>query len=208
MKTKIGISLVMLSLIFCVSVNAQEWGIRNGVTAATFAETGDLYDNNNTTLSYTCGVFRTFKLNERFKLLPEVNYARKGRTSYTKLPNITAQADYFVHYLLIPLQLQYVEQLNTGRSGTQIHFMAGPYMAFPFKDEVKNIHSDNILPLDEMLSNPKNDVGLTIGLGCEFPLYRNHFLIDLKYELGMREIANMPNDFRSKALNLTLGYAF
>lgn len=208
MKTKIGISIVMLSMIFCVSGNAKEWGIRSGVTAATFAETGDIYDNNHTTLSYTCGVFRTFKLNERFRLLPEVNYTRKGRTSFTKLTDVTAQADYSVHYLLIPLQLQYVEQLNTGRSGTQIHFMGGPYMAFPFKDEIKNVHSENMLPLDEMLSKPNHDVGLTMGLGCEFPLFRNHFLIDLKYELGMREIATMPNDFRSKALNLTLGYAF
>lgn len=188
--------------------HSQNRGFRSGVALTTLSKTGDLGDNDQMVVSFTAGAFRAFPVKDRLYLLPELNYMKKGRSENTQLTGYPHQADYHVHYLQVPVQLQYVNTEIVSRPGAQMHFHAGPYVAFALKDKVSSVdrmHEKSSASLEE---TEKTDFGLSIGMGYQRPLAGNHLRVDLKYDMGLAEVANHPDDFRTKALSLTLGVAF
>lgn len=196
---------LLLFLVIQQPVTAQIRGFKTGMTLSTFSKTGNLYDNDHGTVAFTAGAFRAIPLQGGFSLMPELNYVRKGRSAHMVLPGFTAEADYCIHYLQLPLQLQYVNQQIVKVSGAQIHFLAGPYLAYAFKDKISGNLPGQPTSVPE---DPKHDLGFSMGMGYQFPLASNFMRLDLKYDMGMTKMANQPDNFRTKALSLTLGYAF
>lgn len=190
---------LLLVLIASLSFGQISYGLRNGVAATTFALKGNLPDNNNVTFSYTAGAFVDLPLTKSLFIQPEVNYIRKGRSLETTELNTAIETDYTVNYLQIPMLLQYRDDEMQNRHGYIFYVNAGPYAAFALSDRAKPALAS--MPSASL----KNDWGATLGIGVQTPVCGKDIRFDLRYDMGLSEIANQPEDYRTKALSLTVG---
>lgn len=203
MKTKNSILVTLvLSLIATVSVAQVNFGLRTGVAATTLAPKGNLLENNNTTLSYTAGAFASVPLSQSFAFQPEINYIRKGRTDETSELSTTSASKFSNDYLQVPLLLQFRDARSLSSNGTAFYINAGPYAGFVLDSRAKTNAGGAMLALSE---SKKTDWGASFGIGYQSPLFSKAIRFDLRYDMGLSEIANQPADYRTKALSLTVG---
>jgi hypothetical protein len=200
MKTIKYLFFVLLLVLGSSTTFAQvNFGVRNGVAATTFALKGNLPDNNNVTFSYFAGAFADLPLTKSFYIQPEINYVRKGRSQETSELNTAIETDYMVHYLQVPVLLQYRDNQMQNDRGYIFYVNAGPYTAFALNDQARPTLAN--MPGE----SKKTDWGATLGIGLQTPIIGKDIRFDLRYDMGLSEIANQPEDYRTKALSLTIG---
>lgn len=207
MKTKTSILLVLAVIMLIPAItNAQtSIGIRHGVAASTLSDKGNLYNDNNVTFSYAAGVFTTFSLNKSLAIQPELNYVRKGRSNETSELNTLNKTDFLLHYLQIPVLLQYRNDQLLNKSESVFYINGGPYAAFVVNTQTRVSKTDEggiLTPID---NSKKTDWGATLGIGFQTPIRQKDVRFDLRYDMGLSEIANQPTDYRTKALSFTIG---
>jgi hypothetical protein len=207
MKTKNSIMLALASvMLISTAASAQTAiGLRHGVAASTLSDKGNLYNDNNVTLSYTAGVFSTFTLNKSLSLQPEINYVRKGRSNETTELNTSFKTDFLLHYLQVPVLLQYRNDQLLNKSGSVFYINGGPYAAFVLNTQTRVSQSDEggiLSPIDD---SKKTDWGATLGIGFQTPIRQKDVRFDLRYDMGLSEIEQQPSEYRTKALSLTIG---
>lgn len=209
MKTKSILLVVAISLLAPAALLAQTtFGLRNGVAASTLSAKGDLYNDNNVTFSYTAGVFSTIQFNKLLAIQPELNYVRKGRNSETTELNTTTETDFLIDYLQVPVLFQYRNDQLLNKSGSVFYIHAGPYAAFVLNTKTK-ISDNNENAAEVETDDSKNtDWGATMGIGFQTPVFKQDICFDLRYDMGLSEIAQQPTDYRTKALSLTVGIKF
>jgi len=209
MKTKNPIMLAVSTALLFISMSTfaqTSFGFRNGVAATTLSAKGDLFNNNNMTISYTAGIFSTISLNKSLAIQPELNYVRKGRSNETSELNTTTETDFLLNYLEIPVLLQYRNDQMLEKSGSVFYINAGPYAGFVLSTKTKASDGEGSTP---NISDEKNtDWGATMGIGFQTPIFKKDICFDLRYDMGLSEIAQQPDDYRTKALSLTVGIKF
>jgi hypothetical protein len=205
MKTKNSIMLALALMLISTSAFAQiNFGLRNGIAATTFSDKGDLYNDNNVTFSYTAGAFATIPVYKSFAIQPELNYVRKGRSNETTELNTTVETDFMLHYLQVPVLLQYRNDQMLNKSGSVFYINAGPYAAFVLNTQTRVSGDNEGTPVP--VSDSKNtDWGTTFGIGFQTPIFKKDICFDLRYDMGLSEIEQQPADYRTKALSLTIG---
>lgn len=208
MKTKTNILiLLMLSLFIVNVVNAQViYGTRHGVSLSTLSKTGDFADNDKMIATYTGGLFVAVPMNGEFAIQPELNYLCKGRSSIkTDYATPTFSSRY--HYLQVPVMLRYNSNV-TGNENTQLYFTAGPYASVLLKSQCK-LKNCNEWTDDKYDNGDKDpDLGVILAMGVTFPVKTLKFQADLRYDMGLSKLNFQPDDYRTKALSLTLGILF
>jgi len=206
MKTKNSIMLALaLTLISTVTFAQINIGLRHGVAATTFSDKGNLIDNSNDTYSYTAGAFFTIPVFKSLAIQPEINYVRKGRSDETTALNTPIETDFMLQYLQIPVLLQYRNNQMFNKSESVFYVNAGPYTALALNTQKRlsnGSEGDLLIPVKE--SN-NTDLGLTFGIGLQTPIRHKDVCFDLRYDMGLSEIELQPNDYRTKALSLTIG---
>jgi hypothetical protein len=207
MKTKNSIMLAMAIMVLIpTALFAQTTlGLRQGVAATTLSAKGDLYNDNNVTFSYTAWVFSTFSINKFLAIQPEVNYVRKGRCNETTELNTTTKTDFLLHFMQVPILFQYRNDQLLNKSGSVFYINAGPYAGFVLNTQTRISETNEggtLVPVDD---SKKTDWGASMGIGFQTPIRKNDVRIDLRYDMGLSEIANQPTDYRTKALSLTIG---
>ena len=190
---------LLLVLISTASYGQINFGVRNGIAATTFAQKGNLPDNNNVTISYTAGAFLDLPVSKSLFIQPEINYIRKGRSQETSELTTGIKTDYMINYLQMPVLLQYRDNEITNNHGYIFYANAGPYAAFALNDQTKPTFAGM------NTESRKTDWGATLGIGLQTPIFGKDIRFDLRYDMGLSEIANQPDDYRTKALSLTVG---
>ncbi len=208
MKTRNSILIALTACMFITTASFAQtsFGFRNGVAATTLSDKGNLYNDNNVTFSYTAGVFSTISLNKSLAIQPEVNYVRKGRCNETTELNTTAKTDFLIDYLQVPVLFQYRNDQVFAKAGTEFYINAGPYAAFVLNTKTRV--SDNNAEgstVAEVSDSKNTDWGATMGIGVKAPILKKNICFDLRYDMGVSEIASQPNEYRTKALSLTVG---
>lgn len=200
--------MLALAVILLISTSATAQtviGLRHGVAASTLSDKGNLYNDNNVTLSYTAGVFATFPLNKSLAIQPEINYVRKGRSNETSVLGTTTNTDFLLHYMQVPVLLQYRNDQLLNKSGSVFYINGGPYAAFVLNTQTrvtKNNEGGILLPVN---SSNNTDWGATLGIGFQTPIRQKDVRFDLRYDMGLSEVAQQPTEYRTKALSLTIG---
>ena len=209
MKSKSILLVVAVSLLAPAALLAQTaFGLRTGVAATTLSAKGDLYNDNNVTFSYTAGVFSTIQLNKMLAVQPELNYVRKGRSNETTELNTTTETVFLLDYLQVPVLFQYRNDQLLNKSGSVFYISAGPYAGFVLNTKTKASNSDENAPEIETDDSKNTDWGATMGIGFQTPIFKQDICFDLRYDMGLSEIAQQPTDYRTKALSLTVGIKF
>ncbi len=208
MKTKTNIlAFLALSLFFVNGVNAQViYGTRHGVSISTLSKTGDFADNDKMIATYTGGLFIAAPIKGGFAIQPELNYLCKGRSSI-KSDYATPTFSSRYHYLQVPVMLRYNSNV-TGNENTQLYFTAGPYASVLLKSQCK-LKNCNEWTDDKYDNGDKDpDLGVILAMGVTFPVKTLKFQADLRYDMGLSKLNFQPDDYRTKALSLTLGIIF
>ena len=208
MKTKTNmIALLMLSLFFVNGVNAQvSFGTRHGVSLSTLSKTGDFADNDKMIATYTGGLFVVVPFKGDFAIQPELNYLYKGRSTIKSELGVTEFSSRY-HYLQVPVLLRYNSNV-TGNENTKLYFTAGPYASALLKSQckLKNCNEWTDDKYDNVEKDP--DLGVIIGMGVTFPVKNLKLQADLRYDMGLSKLNFQPDNYRTKALSLTLGIMF
>lgn len=208
MKTINSNLLALAIMLVSTSAFAQiNFGLRNGIAATTFADKGNLADNNNVTFSYTVGGFASIPVINSFAIRPEVNYVRKGRSKETSELNTTVETDFVIHNLQIPVLFQYRDDQMLNKSGSVFYINAGPYAAFALNTQTF-VSSGNEGSAVSVSDSKNTDWGATMGIGFQTPIFRKDICFDLRYDVGLSEIEQQPTDYRTKSLSLTVGIVF
>lgn len=195
-----------IMLLALLSAEAQTTlGIKNGIAASTFSDKGNLYNDNNVTLSYTAGLFANIQLNKSLALQPEINYTRKGRSNETFELNSDQKIDFLLHYLHIPVLFQYKNDQLLNKSGSVFYLNAGPYAAFVLNTQTRLSDSENNSSFVLTNKSQNTDWGAVLGIGFQTPIRKKDIRFDLRYDLGLSEIEGQPEEYRTKALSLTIG---
>lgn len=195
-----------IMLLALLSAEAQTTlGIKNGIAASTFSDKGNLYNDNNVTLSYTAGLFANIQLNKSLALQPEINYVRKGRSNETFELNSDQKIDFLLHYLQIPVLFQYKNDQLLNKSGSVFYLNAGPYAAFVLNTQTRLSDSENNSSFVLTNKSQNTDWGAVLGIGFQTPIRKKDIRFDLRYDLGLSEIEGQPEEYRTKALSLTIG---
>lgn len=203
MKTTRSILLVTVLTLLSVTTMAQvRLGFRAGSMISTFAEKGNLPDNNNMMASVEAGSFLSVPFSRSLLLQPEINWMSKGRTSETTELGTNLSTDYRVGYLQVPILLQYRDGSRFAGSGSAFYINAGPYAGFALDQKTETSGAGNV----SLNEGSRTDWGATLGIGYERKLGKNALRFDLRYDMGLSEIANQPTDYRTKGLSLTLGF--
>jgi len=209
MKTKSILLFVAISLLAPAALFAQTaFGLRTGVAATTLSAKGDLYNDNNVTFSFTAGAFSTIQLNKSLAVQPELNYVRKGRSNETTELNTTTETDFLLDYLQIPVLFQYRNDQLLNKSGSVFYIHAGPYAGFVLNTKTRASDNDENTPEIETDDSKNTDWGATMGIGFQTPIFKQDICFDLRYDMGLSEIAQQPTDYRTKALSLSVGIKF
>ena len=108
MSTRKSILFASALMLVSVSTFAQTtFGLKQGAAMTTLSAKGDLYNDNNNSFSYNAGLFATIPVNTFLAIQPEINYVRKGRCNETTELNTTTKTDFLLHYMQVPVLLQY-----------------------------------------------------------------------------------------------------
>ena len=209
MKTNkmIRIAVILLTIVPFMARAQVSFGTRQGITISTLSKPGDLYDNDQLTVSYTGGVFASIPLVKNLAVQPEINYIRKGRCSENNISGTSQETTCKYNYLQVPVLARYSSSLS-GYPKSSIFFNAGPYAAVLLKSE-RNLSNGNELPASQVTETDKSpDLGLILGGGITFPVNKFKFQVDLRYDMGLSKLDNQPDDYRTKALSLAVGIAF
>ena len=171
----------------------------------TLSAKGDLYNDNNNSFSYNAGLFATIPVNTFLAIQPEINYVRKGRCNETTELNTTTKTDFLLHYMQVPVLLQYRNNQLLNKSASVFFINAGPYAGFVLDTQTRVSESSEGGMLVPVEDDKNTDWGAVFGIGVQTPIRGKEVRFDLRYDMGLSEIANQPTDYRTKALSLTVG---
>lgn len=208
MKTKQLFTATLLLLIATYASPAFSQvsaGIKHGVAMTTFAAKGNLYNNDEPTFSYTAGAYLTVPVYKSIELQTELNYVRKGRTNESSELQTIVSTDYMIHYMQVPLLLQYRNANVIGKDNSSFFVTVGPYAAFALDYQTRTSSAPEHYTTLSIPEKNNTDWGAVLGIGFQTPVRGKNVRMDLRYDLGLTEIANQPDDYRTKSLSLTIG---
>ncbi|HNW53693.1 MAG TPA: porin family protein [Bacteroidales bacterium] len=206
MSTRKSILFASALMLVSVSTFAQTtFGLKQGAAMTTLSAKGDLYNDNNNSFSYNAGLFATIPVNTFLAIQPEINYVRKGRCNETTELNTTTKTDFLLHYMQVPVLLQYRNNQLLNKSASVFFINAGPYAGFVLDTQTRVSESSEGGMLVPVEDDKNTDWGAVFGIGVQTPIRGKEVRFDLRYDMGLSEIANQPTDYRTKALSLTVG---
>ena len=206
MSTRKSILFASALMLVSVSTFAQTtFGLKQGAAMTTLSAKGDLYNDNNNSFSYNAGLFATIPVNTFLAIQPEINYVRKGRCNETTELNTTTKTDFLLHYMQVPVLLQYRNNQLLNKSASVFFINAGPYAGFVLDTQTRVSESSEGGMLVPVEDDKNTDWGAVFGIGVQTPIRGKEVRFDLRYDMGLSEMANQPTDYRTKALSLTVG---
>ena len=158
------------------------FGVKGGLNLANLYI--DEVNDEKTKVGLHAGLWMKAPLGDLFAIQPELLWSSKG-TRIGSYQNIPFTQDGQVRFNLNYLELPVLASLTLG----PVSIQAGPYVAYLFNANVKNLKEDlttaNALDLDRNDFN-STDFGLAGGLALDI----KGFQLGARYNYGLREIGN------------------
>lgn len=202
-KTKrIGVfvvSLLLVGLLVSPGFSAVKFGVKAGLALANWSTSEPLFEGYplKSKAGFVFGVFSNIGLAKNFSFQPEVLYIQKGSKVNITEGEVTGTVWFNADYLEIPLLLMYSFQKEDSKLIPSI--FAGPFIGFNLsaKEKIK-------IPGEEYTYDFKDEIknveyGVTVGLGLAKKMSRLTLHADIRYDLGLSNIAETTEgDFSIK----------
>jgi hypothetical protein len=192
-RTPVLAIMLALGAGLTASANAQEIGVKGGLTFSTLSET-DLSPNFKSRTGFVAGVHFGIPLGKSFLLQPEGLITQSGTTAEED----GEEGDVKISYLQIPLNLR----INFGSGSIRPFILAGPYAAFRLSCSVDDIFDSSCDELDL----GSTDWGVDFGGGLRF----GNVFAEARYNLGLTNIHELSDGFDAKqrSFMVMVGIAF
>ncbi len=172
---------------------------------------------NSPVITVAGGLFVQYNLSDHFALRTNAWYETKGSVAkgneLDKNNNVVAfsTANHF-NYLTVPLLGRYTHGIHIGSAALGCFVNVGPYMGMLLSQSTVR---DGITSatIDNSSNYKKTDLGLSVGIGFEYPL-KNKFGLsfEVRNNLGLVNISNIPlyNDgsIMTNSTNFLFGFAY
>ncbi len=206
MKTSFCLTCIIIVLVSTSSLGQSiNTGVKVGLNSATI---GGSDASGQSITSFDAGMFASFNLAGLLALQPELLYTMKGyKASYPVLDvigpipfgsgNLTAK----ISYLEIPVLLK----LNTSSFGIiKPNIFAGPEVAFKLSGKATSGSPSREQDLQNINST---DFGIIVGAGININLPITTLMVDIRYDIGMRDLNSYSNppDIKNRVLSLNAG---
>ncbi len=192
-------------------------GLKAGVSISNLA--GELHDlaGLESRTKPTFGGFVRFDVAPSFAIVPEVQYVQKGAKVQGTATDAdgnqvgTIEASYQLHYLEIPVLVEY-RFATGGRVAPNVY--VAPTVAFATTRKFVMDTSTGVLggsaDIDLKDDVRNTDFLAAMGAGLDIGAGSGAVTLDVRYELGLREIfdATGAADDKNRTLLFTLGYSF
>ncbi|USD24532.1 porin family protein [Flagellimonas marinaquae] len=201
------VSLVVLSLIAFLKVNAQdngefEFGIQSGLNLANVS-TIDGQDNANTRISFNTGISGEYYFSDRWGLKGKLIYDSKGWAdgfiNDEENNNFTA-TNFKLNYLSIPIMANW--HFGSNRNW---YLNFGPYLGLLISAK------DSELGIDVKEAFKSTDLGLALGIGYKFRINNNtQLFFEFDGQSGFVDIfeENLGETVRNTRSSLNFGVLF
>lgn len=202
-------AIALLGLLGVNDLSAQA-GLKGGVNFSTLSQKGAglVSFSWGSLTGFTLGGFYEFDINEVVSVQPELLYAKKGGELEGTLLGILGSKSLSIHYLEIPVLLKL--KFPT-RAGIGPHVFVGPYGAVKLSDqgELKVL---GVELEEEVIGIKGSDFGFTFGGGFDFPMDRLTVTFDLRYDLGLTNVAEpllgVENEMKTRSFMIMAGVGF
>lgn len=166
-------SITVVFSLLCLSVNAQNIGIKGGLNFATVSNYGD-----NNRVSGNVGLYFHSKLNRTWAIQPEILYSGEGVKYYTT--PYGAENTLALSYIQVPIMFQYYPV-------RQFYLEFGPQIGALINASVKD---DNNNKINVNSDYNKLAVSLDAGMGIQATRQLGFFA---RYNFGMTDVTSGDN---------------
>ena len=204
MKRAVTAVSLLLAMLVALPLQAQsKWGLIGGISTGKMLDEfngTDFTEDEDGLLGFVIGLTMQKELKNSLSFAPEAMFVSGKGFSFAD-----GDGKLTMSYIEVPLLLR----LGFATSGNIKPFLtAGPSLGFQLSctatDEDEDFDCDEFFEEDE--SYKAFDAGLIVGGG----LTRDRWSLNLRYDMGLTNIAEGPPGWNSKhrALMVLLGYAF
>ncbi len=165
-------------------------GLRLGANFANMS--GEQLEDNGMKFGLNFGALLTYSVSPEFGISGEVNYSSKGSK------NKTSDIALNLNYLEIPVYANYF--LGKTEATFRPKLMLGGYFGYLMSARVEGV---------EVNGYNTGDFGVLLGAGGHYRLGGGNWLnMDLRYTLGLANVANVPNNMAVKNGVFSLNFAW
>jgi hypothetical protein len=196
MKTLLRMALP-LALLIAAPLQAQTTiGVKGGINVANVdTNVSDISDLAESKTGFVGGAFATFGLGSLFALQPELLYSQKG----FKAEESGQSAELGLNYFEIPLLLKAQFKLAMLRPA----IYAGPVLSFETSCTFSFSGASEDCDAGDDFSNRKTtEWGAVFGANLDFFLGPVTLIVDGRYQLGLTNLADVPEDDDSVKSNV------
>ena len=199
--------LILMQLVHPLSAQV---GLKAGVNFSSLSEKGAglVSFSWGVATGFTLGAFYAININPYLAIQPELYYSKKGGKLEGSILDILGSKSIAIHYLELPVLLKFKFPTQSRVSPS---VFVGPYVSLKLSDkgEIKVLG----LKLEEHLVGIKgSDFGLVFGGGIDFKVSNVLVLLDIRYDLGLVNIAEpilgIENEMKTRSLVLMAGVGF
>ena len=219
-KLKLSLVIALLGMVSLVNAQSASVTVKGGLNMSNFY--GKNLSDKNVKAGFHAGVGLDLEFVTNISLQTGLYYTSKGAEYTTNIKGPVGDVEYDVtaNYIQLPIHIAYKMEV---KPETRLFLHAGPYLAYGVggkrtiekKSDLNSIPdylgAEEINTFDKDFGYKPFDYGVGVGVGIEFDL----FLIDLGWDMGLKNIARNINEipvYKPKVKNqsayLSIGYKF
>lgn len=201
------LSTLFLAATIPAAQAADRAGFQVGANLARLSTTPDI--DSSTDSNFMITGFGEFEINPRFSIEPQIRYIEKGGDVSSLDVSATADVSRTLKYFEVPLHFKW--KFREGEAFRPYAFI-GPSLAFKIGDSTTITPRSTGTPLNANIANDSVrsiDFAAEIGGGAEFN-FTDEFAVRLgaAYSLGLLDVNETPNNWKTRGLQLFAGMSF
>jgi hypothetical protein len=206
----VALALLLVGVLTSPGFSGIKLGVKGGFSLADLTFKPELTDS---PLTSKAGAVGGISLNvgiaSFFSLQPEVLYVQKGTKGSDTVEGVEITGKYELDYVEVPLLLNF----SFAKEGSSFvpSIFAGPYAGFNARAKIKVTEAGESYSEDFKDEVKDTDFGLTFGIGLGKKIGSGKITIDVRYDLGLTNIAEGMSEgesVKNKSWLFMLGYYF
>jgi len=206
----VALALLLVGLLTSPGFSGIKLGVKGGFSLADLTFKPEL---TNSPLASKAGAVGGISLNVNiasfFSLQPEVLYVQKGTKGSDTVEGVEITGKYELDYVEVPLLLNFSFPIAGSSFVPSVY--AGPYAGFNARAKIKVTEDGESYSEDFKDEVKDTDFGLTFGIGLGKKIGSGKITIDVRYDLGLTNIAEgmaEGESVKNKSWLFMLGYYF
>ena len=201
--------LIALAVLLPAASRAQValgFGVKAGLNMSSLSSNVD--DELKSKMGFAAGAFVNFDLGKGLSIQPELLYSQKGAKYSETIDGESYTLSMNLDYVDIPVLVKYAFQMPDSALAPCLY--AGPYFGFKasakFKYDLAGETGSE--PIEDLKST---DFGMVFGGGLDFALGTGKLTLDVRYALGMQNLAVDTGDgetTKNGVFQVLLGFRF